>query len=174
MFGFFRLSHESGEAAEATCENILPDHAQWLQFNRLVTRAAELREDTIARMEILSLEERASVICKVQEIAIELQHRCAVPVETLPFGAIHDLPYEQATILLYEVKRLSSEGERAGDQITALAGAYCQSMAMACLAGALSAGREQKLDYLALKHDLGEQTGKLIDSINSAACAGHS
>ena len=84
-----------------------------------------------------------------------MQSRCAVPVETLPFGAIHDLPYEQATILLSDVKRIGIEYDHSGDEIAALAAEYCQSMAMACLAGAMAATIEQRMDYISLKHDLG-------------------
>lgn len=166
MLGFFNFNQSTKES-EPTSEQILPEAAQWLQFNRLVGRASELREEVMERLKNLELEQQTSVLCKIREIAIEMQGRCAVPVETLPFGAIHDLPYEQATILLGEVKRLTSDRDQAGDEIIALAGAYCQSMAMACLAGSLAKGREQRLDYIALKHDLGQQTGRLLETLQS-------
>jgi hypothetical protein len=168
MFGFFNSTHQSTEEPEPTSEHILPEDAQWLQFNRLVSKAAELRENVLERLDSLGREDKSSVLCKVQEIAIQMQSRCAVPVEALPFGAIHDLPYEQATILLGEVKLLVSESHQSGDKITALAGAYCQSMAMACVAGALADGREQRLDYITLKHDLGQHTGRLLETLKAA------
>jgi hypothetical protein len=168
MFGFFSSTHQSTEEPEPTSEHILPEDAQWLQFNRLIGRAAELRENVLERLDSLGHDDKSSVLCKVQEISIQMQSRCAVPVEALPFGAIHDLPYEQATILLGEVKLIVSESDQAGDEVTSLAGVYCQSMAMACLAGSLAEGREQRLDYITLKHELGQQTGRLIESIQSA------
>jgi hypothetical protein len=168
MFGFFSSTHQSTEEPEPTSEHILPEDAQWLQFNRLIGRAAELRENVLERLDSLGHDDKSSVLCKVQEISIQMQSRCAVPVEALPFGAIHDLPYEQATILLGEVKLLVSDSEQTGDGITALAGAYCQSMAMACVAGALADGMEQRLDYITLKHDLAQQTGRLLEALQGA------
>jgi hypothetical protein len=168
MFGFFNLTHQASEEPEPTSEHISPENAQWLQFDRLVSRAAELRETVLERLDRLTSEEKSSVLCKVQEIAIQMQSRCAVPVEALPFGAIHDLPYEQAMILLGEVKQLVLESGQSGDGITALAGAYCQSMAMACVAEALAVGREQRVDCITLKHDLAQQTGRLLEALQSA------
>jgi hypothetical protein len=168
MFGFFNSTHQPREEPEPTSEHILPEDVQRLQFTRLVSKAAELRENVLEKLHNLDREDKSSVLCKVQEIAIKMQSRCAVPVEALPFGAIHDLPYEQATILLGEVKLLVSDSEQTGDGITALAGAYCQSMAMACVAGALADGMEQRLDYITLKHDLAQQTGRLLEALQGA------
>jgi hypothetical protein len=167
MFGFLHATRQSTEEPEPTSEHILPEDAKWLQFNRLISRAAELREKILEKMDNLAVDERLSILCKVQEIAIQMQNRCAVPVEALPFGTIHDLPYEQATILFGEIEQLISASDQAGDEISALAGAYCQSMAMACLAGSLAEGREQRLDYITLKHDLGQQTESLLETFSS-------
>jgi hypothetical protein len=165
MFGFLYPTRQTIDEPEPTSEHILPEDVQWLPFNHLVSRAAELRENVLEWLDKLGPEEKVSVLCKVQEIAVEMQGRCAIPVEVLPFGEVGDLPYEQATILLSEVKRVISESERAGEEIAALAGAYCQSMAMACLAGSLADGREQRLDCITLKHDFGQQTGKLLETL---------
>ena len=127
-----------------------------------------MREEVLERLEALSVEQRKLVLCKVQEISIIMRNRCTVPVETLPFGSIHDLPYEQAAILLSELKRLIIQHDQAGDKLAVLAGDYCRSMAMACLAGTLAMDREQQLDYITLKHDLGRQTEKLLGSVQSA------
>lgn len=159
------IARRCTKEVEPTSERILPEAAQWLQFNRLVTGASELREEVLEKLEALSSEQRASVLCKVQEIAVTLRSRCAVPVETLPFGSIHELPYEQATILLSEVKQLTLQDDQDGDELGVLAGEYCCSMAMTCLAGAIAKEREQRLDYITLKHDLGRQTEELIGSI---------
>jgi hypothetical protein len=164
MFGLFKLGERPSNEVEPTSECIVPEDAQWLQFNSLITKASELREEVLEKLEALSFEQRYFVLCKVREISVIIRSRCAVPVETLPFGAIYDLQYERAVILLREVKQLTLQFHQARDELAVLAGEYCCSMAMACLAGALAKGREQRLDYITLKYDLGQHTEKLLGS----------
>jgi hypothetical protein len=151
MFGLFRGIRPSGPT-----------------FERLLADAEELRDRVSEQLEGLSGIDRLTVLSTVQDLSRQMQQLYAVPLETLPFGTIHDVSFEQATMLVDELDSFYKDAEQHGNEVTALASAYCQSMALVCVAGALALGREQKVAFISLKHKFGQQTSRLLDSLESA------
>lgn len=151
MFGLFRGIRPS----EPTLERLLAD-------------AAELRERVSEKLEGLSGKDRLKVLSQVYDISRQMHKLYDIPQETLPFGSIHEVSFEQATMLVDELDRFYNDAERDGNELAALAGAYCQSMALVCVAGALALGRHQKIAFISLKRQLGQQTSILLNSLENA------
>lgn len=150
MFGLFRRIRPSGPT-----------------FEHLLADAAKLRDRVSEQLEGLSGIDRLTVLSTVHDLSRQMQQLYAVPLETLPFGTIHDVSFEQATMLVDELDRFYKDAEQHGNELAALAGAYCQSMALVCVAGALALCREQKTAFISLKHKFGQQTSSLLDSLEN-------
>jgi hypothetical protein len=107
MFGLFRGIRPSGPT-----------------FERLLADAEELRDRVSEQLEGLSGIDRLTVLSTVQDLSRQMQQLYAVPLETLPFGTIHDVSFEQATMLVDELDSFYEVAEQHGNELAALASAY--------------------------------------------------
>lgn len=170
MFGIFNRNEQPIEAPEPSIERLLAEAAQFTggttcSFECLLADALQLRKAVLAKLDGLSSDGKATVLSHVHELSLQLHKGEGVPPETLPFGSLHPVPPEQARLVLDEIGFFITDAEQNGNELRLLAGAYCQSMAMACLAGSMEKGLEQELELINLKHELGQQTGRLMDSL---------
>lgn len=173
MFGFFRHVEQAVESPELSFECILEESSECTQaadpsFERILVNASQLRKAVLTKMDGLSSGEKTTVLCYIHDLSLHLHKLNGVPPETLPFGSLHPLPHEKVADLIVEIGRCIDQERENGNGLGVLAAAYCQSMAMACLAGSMEVGLEQELKFINLKHELGQQTGRFMDSLECA------
>lgn len=88
----------------------------------MLADAAELRDRVSEQLGRLSVKDRLTVLSHVHDLSRQMQKLYAVPQETLPFGSIHDVSFEQATMLVDELDRFYNDAEQHCNELAALAG----------------------------------------------------
>ena len=155
MFGFLVRSQESIEASPTS-------------FERLIGDAAGLREAIWERVAGLSFRDKVTFFCVIRDLSSAIRKAHSTPLETLPFGPLPALTSQQSKVLIREIGKFFTEADRDGNELAALAAAYCQAMAIVCLAGSVAKGQQQQLRFTSLRDEFARQTEELIESLEYA------